>query len=69
MILEIVAVREHGSVAVGYGRDDRGREAAIAIEPRMAADIANAIEAGEHPEVAVEEWQLLSALPIQGGAQ
>jgi hypothetical protein len=57
--LEVLHVSQIGSVAIGYVRADTGAEGVVAIEPRMARDIADAIELGEHPTIQVEPWQLL----------
>lgn len=61
--VEVLSVRHEGSVAVLYAVDRHGRECAVAAEPRMARDIAEAIELDEHPRVAVESWQFLPGYP------
>jgi hypothetical protein len=50
---------EGGSIAIGVGLDDHGAEHYFACEYRMGAGIAEAIDAGEEPQVDVEAWQLL----------
>lgn len=65
---EVDAVTYQGSVAVLYAHDAKGNEVAIASEPRMARDIATAIEYGRRPVVDVEPWQLLWGEPPDDAA-
>lgn len=58
-LLTVVSVSPHGSIATLDCVDDDGREVGIAAEPRMAYDIADALEAGELVEIEPEPWQIV----------
>jgi hypothetical protein len=53
-ILEIKAVVLHGDGPVGYGMDEGGHEYAVALDVGLAADLAQALDEGERPIVAVD---------------
>lgn len=63
--LSVRHVMVHGgsSVAVAYCIDGHGSEVAIAVEPRLAADLLTALRQGEFPRVEVEPWQCLAGFP------
>lgn len=62
--LEVLAVlSSSGTVAVAYGTLPDGREVAIAVEPRMANTLREAVRDGRRPTVDVESWQLLPGYP------
>jgi hypothetical protein len=62
--LEVLAVlSSSGTVAVAYGALPDGREVAIAVEPRMANDLREAVRDGRRPLVDVESWQMLQGFP------
>jgi hypothetical protein len=58
-ILEIKAVVLGGDGPVGYGVDDLGREFAVALDLRLAADVATALDDGRRPIVAVERGSFI----------
>lgn len=54
-ILEIKVVVLHGDGPVGYGTDEGGHEYAVALDLGLAADLAQALDDGQRPIVAVEK--------------
>jgi hypothetical protein len=62
--LEVLEVRDHGPIAVGYAVDERGTETAVALDVRLAHHLAAALRSGERPTVDVEAWQLLPGFPF-----
>jgi len=48
-----------GSVTLLLAHEEDGTPHTVASDWRPAQDILNALEAGEHVEVEVEDWQIL----------
>ncbi len=63
VVVELEAVRRVGSIGVGSGHTEQRHPVEVAIDLRYAADLAEAIDRGERPNVVVESWAVITALP------
>ncbi len=62
IVVELHAIRQVGSIAVGSGYREDGKPTAVAIDLHYAQDIADAIGRGESPIVVVESWAIVNGL-------
>ena len=60
MIVAVHEVIPQGSVAIGVGTDEEGREVRFAGDHRPMAHLAEHIEVEGPTDVEVEDWQILS---------
>jgi hypothetical protein len=60
---EVHAVIPHETISVAYCVDGGGTEVAVAIERPVADDLRRELEAGRHPRVLAEDWQILIGHP------
>ena len=60
---EVHAVIPHEAISVAYCVDGDGTEVAVAVERPMADALRHDLDAGRHPRVLAEDWQIIIGCP------